>query len=346
MSFIYGIIVNIRNLFFDFGVLQSQQFDLPVISVGNITVGGTGKTPHVEYLAVLLKKEFKVSILSRGYKRKTKGFVMATDKTTSSEIGDEPSQIKLKFPDLVVAVCEKRVTGINKLSGQNLDLVLLDDAYQHRYVKPGISILLIDFYRRLENDHLLPYGNLREKPIEKQRADIIIITKTPLDLKPIDRRIIFEQIKPAPYQELYFTGFEYGNFVPVFNTKSSISPDFYNIHEVYTILLVTGIAFTQPLLDYLKDFTTDIVHLKFSDHSEYNQSKIDKITRQFSDIRNDKKIIITTEKDAVKIRETGIKNNMLVDKMFYIPIEVKFLDKEEEFNKKIIDYVKQNKRNN
>jgi tetraacyldisaccharide 4'-kinase len=198
----------------------------------------------------------------------------------------------------------------------------------------------------MENDYLLPFGNLRENTSGIKRADIILITKTPIDLKPIDRRIIFEQIKPAPYQELFFTGLEYGNFVPVFRSKSLILQDFYNNHQIYTILLVTGIAFTKPLFENIEKYTADIRHIKFPDHSDYNQSKMDKIIRQFSDIDNDKKIIITTEKDAVKIRETGITNNLLVDKMFYIPVEVKFLDKEEEFNKKIIDYVKQNKRNN
>jgi len=346
LSLLFGLVVRFRNFMFDLGILTSEQFSFPVISIGNITVGGTGKTPHVEYLTRLLDKEFKVSVLSRGYKRKTKGFVLATENSNSAEIGDESAQIKQKYPNVAVAVCEKRVEGINRLVTQKIDLVLLDDAFQHRYVKPGLSILLIDFYRRLENDYLLPFGNLRENQEGIKRADIIIITKTPVDLKPIDRRIIFEQIKPAPYQELYFTGLNYGKFKPVFETQSSILNDFHNNYQIYTILLVTGIAFPKPLIENLQKYTMDIRHVKFEDHSDYNEVKIKKIEKLYSEIDNDKKIIFTTEKDAVKIRETGISNNLLVDKMFYIPVEIIFLDKEEEFNKKIIEYVKQNKRNN
>jgi tetraacyldisaccharide 4'-kinase len=345
-SLIYGLIVHIRNLLFDIGLLKSYHFNLPVISVGNITVGGTGKTPHVEYLVKLLQQEFKVSVLSRGYKRKTKGFVLATIDSVSSEIGDEPAQIKKKYPEIAVAVDEKRVDGIKKLEELKIDLVLLDDAFQHRYVKPGLSILLIDYFRRIENDYLLPYGNLRESPSGIHRADIILVTKTPLELKPIDRRIIFEQLKPAPFQDLYFTGFDYGNFTPVFDAKSSVIKDFISNHQIYTILLITGIASAKPLIENLKSYTKDIQHLNFADHSEYNKSKLDKIGKHFSDIDNDKKIIITTEKDAIKIRETGITNKHLLDNMFYIPIEVRFLDKEDEFNQQIIDYVRKNKRNN
>jgi tetraacyldisaccharide 4'-kinase len=346
LSIIYGIIVQIRNYLFDAGILKSQYFFFPVISVGNITVGGTGKTPHVEYLIKILQDKFKVSVLSRGYKRKTKGFVLASPDSTSAQIGDEPAQIKKKFPNIAVAVDEDRCEGIKLLMEQKNETVLLDDAFQHRYVKPGLSILLIDFNRRIDKDYLLPFGNLRESASAMKRADIIIVTKTPLDLRPIDRRIIYEQLKPAPYQEVFFTGFEYGNLQPVFKTNSSIPANFYNNHQIYTILLTTGIAFAKPIIDRLKDYTLDIRHLKFADHAEYNQSKFDKIARQFSDIDNDKKIIITTEKDAIKMHEIGTKNNLLVDNMFYIPIEVKFIDKEEEFNQKIIKYVRQNKNNN
>jgi tetraacyldisaccharide 4'-kinase len=346
LAIIYGIIVKIRNFFFDVGLLSSQYFNFPVISVGNITVGGTGKTPHVEYLVKILQDKFKVSTLSRGYKRKTKGFVLATSESTSAQIGDEPAQIKKKFPNIAVAVDENRCEGIKLLIEQKNEVILLDDAFQHRYVKPGLSILLIDFNRRIDKDYLLPFGNLRESASAKKRADIIIVTKTPLDLRPIDRRIFYEQIKPAPYQELYFTGFKYGNLQPVFKTSSSIPANFYNNHQIYTILLITGIAFAKPLIDQLKEYTMDIRHQKFADHAEYNQSKFDKIVRQFSDIDNEKKIIITTEKDAIKMRETGIKDSVLTDNMFYLPIEVKFIDKEEEFNQKINKYVRQNKSNN
>jgi tetraacyldisaccharide 4'-kinase len=344
-SLIYGLIVFVRNTLFDSGILKSEQFNFPIISVGNITVGGTGKTPHVEYLTKLLSQNFKVAILSRGYKRKTKGFVLADQNSQSKDIGDESMQIKQKYPQVDIAVCEKRVTGVKKLIQLNEEVILLDDAFQHRYVKPGISILLIDFNRRIDQDFLLPYGNLRENESGMKRADIIIVTKTPLDLKPIDRRLILEHVKPSPYQELFFTGLIYGGFQPVFDTKSSISEDFSKNHEIYTILLVTGIASSKPLFEKLKNYTQDIRHIKFADHSNYDQSKLDKIVKHYTSIENDKKIIITTEKDAIKIREIENADKILNSTLFYIPIEVKFIENEEEFNQKIINYVKQNKRN-
>ena len=179
-SLLYGIAVFVRNMLFDFHILKSRQFNLPVISVGNITVGGTGKTPHVEYLVKLLKDDFKIAVLSRGYKRKTKGFVIADDKPNPEDIGDEPAQIKLKYPDIEVAVNADRVEGIEKLKDRKNELIILDDAYQHRYVKPGLSILLIDYNRKIDEDFLLPFGNLRENAREIRRADIILITKSEL----------------------------------------------------------------------------------------------------------------------------------------------------------------------
>jgi tetraacyldisaccharide 4'-kinase len=309
-------------------------------------VGGTGKTPHVEYLVELLQQRFKVAVLSRGYKRKTKGFVLASENPTSAEIGDEPTQVKQKFPEIHVAVHESRVKGIKKIMEQNASLVILDDAFQHRYVKPGISILLIDFNRRLDKDFLLPAGNLREYPSGKKRADIIIITKTPLELKPIDRRLIITQINPSPYQELYFTGLEYGSFTPVFGNQIQFPGDFYQNHELYTILLVTGIAYANPFIEMLQKYTNDIRHFKLGDHINYNNQKLDKILNLFNQIDNDRKIIITTEKDAIKIRETKSTDNVLINNLFYIPIKIKFIEKEEEFNQQIIEYVKRNTRNN
>ena len=344
-SLLYGIAVFVRNMLFDFHILKSRQFNLPVISVGNITVGGTGKTPHVEYLVKLLKDDFKIAVLSRGYKRKTKGFVIADDKPNPEDIGDEPAQIKLKYPDIEVAVNADRVEGIEKLKDRKNELIILDDAYQHRYVKPGLSILLIDYNRKIDEDFLLPFGNLRENAREIRRADIILITKTPPTLKPINRRIILERIKPYPYQETYFTSFAYGKLTPVFNQKNMIPEDYYNSHEIYTILLVTGIAYSKPIVDYLKGYSLDIKHLKFTDHTEYNASKLKKITNTYKSINNDKKIIITTEKDAIKLRENKEMEESLTRNIFYLPIEVKIIEKEEEFNEQITQYVRKNKRN-
>ena len=344
-SLLYGIAVYIRNILFDYQLLKSRQFSLPVISVGNITVGGTGKTPHVEYLVKLLKGDFKVSVLSRGYKRKTKGFVLAEENPKAADIGDEPAQIKFKYPKIDVAVNVNRVEGIEKLTERKNEVIILDDAYQHRYVKPGLSILLIDYNRRIDQDFLLPCGNLREPAREIRRADIILITKTPPDLKPINRRIILDRVKPFPFQEIFFSSFSYGKLTPVFNKKNIIPEEFYNNHEIFTILLFTGIAFSKPFVDYLKRYTQDIRHLKFSDHSEYTQSKEKKIINAFKSINNEKKIIITTEKDAIKLRELSEVDDIFARNTFYIPIEVKVIEKEKEFNDQILQYVRKNKRN-
>ncbi|MGM0504272.1 MAG: tetraacyldisaccharide 4'-kinase, partial [Bacteroidota bacterium] len=198
LSLLYGLIIYLRNRFYDYGFFKSTSFTIPIISIGNITVGGTGKTPHVEYLADLLKSEFSVATLSRGYKRKTKGFILAGDQSTAKEIGDEPRQIKQKFPNIEVAVDSKRVRGIQKLidSNKDLDVVLLDDAFQHRKVQTNLSILLVDYNRPIDKDFMLPLGNLREQAFEKKRASIIIITKAPKDIKPIERRVLFNELHP------------------------------------------------------------------------------------------------------------------------------------------------------
>jgi tetraacyldisaccharide 4'-kinase len=345
-SLIYGFIVSFRNTLFNLKILKSKYFNFPVISIGNITVGGTGKTPHVEYLTRMLQKEFKVSVLSRGYKRKSKGMHIASHNPLTSEIGDEPAQIKYKFPDIEVAVNANRVNGVEVLIERGNDLVILDDAFQHRYITPGLSILLVDFNRRIDNSYLLPFGNLRENASEIRRADIIIISKTPLDIKPIDRRVIIEQLKPLPYQELFFTGLKYGQITSVYDNNLLIPEDFYLNHEIYTILVVTGIAYSRPFIDYMRGFSADIIQLEFPDHSSYTKVRLNKIVSAFSEIRNENKIILTTEKDAVKLRELTEINIILTQNMYFIPVEVVLIDKEMEFSNKIIDYVRKNKRNN
>ncbi|MDO4802473.1 MAG: tetraacyldisaccharide 4'-kinase, partial [Prevotellaceae bacterium] len=211
LSWGYGLAVFLRNELFDLGILKSQEFDIPIIGVGNITVGGTGKTPCVEYLIRLLKDDCKVAVLSRGYKRKTKGYVLANDNTPATDIGDEAFQIKQKFPEVIVAVDEKRVDGIKHLLQLNPkpDVVILDDCYQHRYVKPGINILLMDYNNMPDKDKLLPAGRLREPVSSRIRADIIIVTKCPADLKPIDFRVLTKEVGVYPYQRVYFSSIQY-----------------------------------------------------------------------------------------------------------------------------------------
>ena len=218
LSFLYGIGVGIRNQLFELNILKSRSFTTPVISVGNITVGGTGKTPHVEYLIRLLSKEVKVAVLSRGYKRKTHGYILADESTTMRDIGDEPYQMKRKFPDIEVAVDAKRCRGIDHIihdeKTKDTDVILLDDAYQHRYVKPGINILLVDYHRLIMYDELLPSGRLREPVESKNRADIVIVTKCPASLNPIDYRVLTKAMNLFAYQSLYFTSLRYGAPLP------------------------------------------------------------------------------------------------------------------------------------
>lgn len=351
IAIIYGIVVYIRNRLFEFNILKSKEFVLPVISVGNITVGGTGKTPHVEYLIKLLKDEFVVAALSRGYKRKTNRFIIADKDSTANQIGDEPKQLKQKFPDVHIAVNKDRVKGIEKLKERISDLqaVILDDAYQHRRVKPGLSILLIDFNRPIYKDRLLPVGRLRESAKEMKRANIIIFTKTPATISPIDRRIVLKKIKAASYQSVYFTTLKYRKLISLTGRETppmeEIDESFKK--EGYSILLITGIANPGLLKNHIEQFCDDIVHIKFPDHHKFSSNNIRHIEKKFNSIKNDKKIVLTTEKDAVRFdmlpKKAKIPDNILKH-FFYIPIEVEFLDNKEQFNNQIIKYVRENKK--
>ena len=349
LSLIYGFIVSIRNVLFNLKILKSTEFGIPVISVGNITVGGTGKTPHIEYLIKLLSDEFNIAVLSRGYKRKTRNFILAAPESGIYDIGDEPKQLKQKFPDVHIAVDRKRVHGIFNLLQRVKDLkaILLDDAYQHRYIKPGCSILLIDFNQPLSSDYMLPFGNLRESNHEIKRADIIIITKTPKTLKPIEKKIFIKELKILPYQFLYFTTYEYMNPEPVFrdNKMRIVLNNIKNTRP--SILLVTGIAQSAPLVKFLKSCSKTIDIMKFPDHHFYTSEDLRRIKSGLTGLKGKVKYIFTTEKDAVRFRELKISDNELKSSMYFIPVEVKFLyGGSKKFNNDIINYVKKNKRIN
>jgi len=341
LTLVYTPIIWIRNKMFDFKILKSITFDIPVISIGNISVGGTGKTPHSEYIINLLKDEFSVALLSRGYGRKTKGFLIADEKSTSFDIGDEPRQIKQKFKDITVAVDGNRVRGINKLmENTELNVAILDDAFQHRYVNPGMNILLIDHNNPITDDYILPMGNLREPASEMDRAHIIFITKTPTDIKPIRRRIIEKDLSLYPYQSLYFTSFNYGKLINIFNKKEielDVNTD---------ILVVTAIANSKPLIKYVTEKVNTVKELKYRDHHIWTTSDFEKIKAEFDSISSNNKIIITTEKDSVRFvdnEKIDILQNLPI---YYIPVTVNFLDLEHEkkFKKQVVDYVKKNKR--
>jgi len=346
LSLFYGMFVSFRNELFNLKVLSSQEFDRPVISIGNITAGGTGKTPHTEYIAQLLKTNFKVGVLSRGYKRKTRGFQFVESTSKVRQVGDEPLQMKLKFEDLLVAVDANRVRGITKMlqSKPEPDVILLDDAFQHQYVNPGINILLTDYNRLITKDSLLPHGRLRESAFNKYRATIIIVTKCPKELQPIDERIITKELEIRPYQDLFFTNITYGSLKPVFpEDVSQVSAD---IKGGSSILLVTGIANPAPLRDYLLENHNEISELIFPDHHQFSAKNIERIRSNFEAISKPNKIIVTTEKDVVRFRDAPDIPDLVRQNMFYIPVGISFLNnKAAEFNRKVFDYVKKNKGN-
>ncbi len=347
LSWLYGLGVRVRNLMFNIGVLKSRDFDIPVISVGNITVGGTGKTPHVEYLTRLLQDKCQVAVLSRGYKRKSKGFVKATDSTTMPEIGDEPYQMKKKFPKVTVAVDKNRCHGIDLLQQDNkkLDVILLDDAFQHRYVKPGINILLVDYHRLIIYDQLLPAGRLREPLSGKDRADIVIVTKCPKDLKPMEYRVITKAMNLFPFQQLFFTTIEYGNLLPVFNGTTTVQPKSLESLKDTHVLLLTGIGSPEQMRHDLAAYTSHITPMPFADHHQFTDKDAQDINDTFAALPSPK-IIITTEKDATRLKETDGLSDLVRTNLYIIPIQVAFmLEQGDIFNTYIINYVHKNSRN-
>lgn len=346
-SLLYGLGVSIRNQLFDWGILASKSFDIPIISVGNLTVGGTGKTPHTEYLIKLLQNEYKVAVLSRGYKRKSKGFILANKNTPMEKIGDEPYQMKKKFPSIYMAVDTNRCHGIEQLSSKEIepkaDVILLDDGYQHRYVKPGINILLTDFNRPINEDALLPAGRLREPENGKNRANIVIITKCPKNLKPMDFRVIIKYMDLYPYQKLYFSTLKYGALTPVFSQAPQRKLE--SLKKKEKILLLTGIASPQQLLNDLSAYSSQITPLHFRDHHQFTEKDICLIEQTFNALGDGKRILITTEKDAVRLLDLPLSEEIKTH-LYTLPVEIEFLQgQQEEFNQNIISYVKTNSRN-
>ena len=350
-SILYRWFTWFYHMLYDQGILRARRFSIPVISVGNLTTGGTGKTPHVEYLVrLLLSTEGgffdRVATLSRGYGRATTGFVIAGEDSTAIEIGDEPRQMKQKFENIFVAVDENRVHGIDQLLKivPGLNVVLLDDAFQHRRVKPGLSILLRDFQGVSKKKMMLPAGDLREPISGSKRADIIIVTNSPKMLSPHERRRIGDILKPAEDQIVLFSYVAYDDLIPALGTKEHIMANkaFYFERE-YTILLITGIADPVPLKEYYGQNIGELIHMSFPDHHEFTMADIQQIRKNFDNIVNESKIILTTEKDAMRLAIPGVAKAFENLPIFYLPIKIKFQDDDgEKFNKQIIDYVTKN----
>ena len=346
-SLVYGIVVNIRNTLFNLNILRTREFEVPVISVGNITVGGTGKTPHTEHLIALLSKKFDIAVLSRGYKRKSKGFMLVETDSFIRQSGDEPLQIKRKFPGIMVAVDENRVRGIEKIleiSEKRPDVIILDDAFQHRYVTPSINILLIDFNRMITEDDMLPYGRLREPASNRDRANIIIVTKCPREIKPIDERIITKDLHIWPYQDLFFSRIKYGEMLPLFPDK--VKEKKACLDADTGILLLTGIANPKSLRDKLLQTTKSVVSAEYPDHYPFTLKDMEKVAGQLEAMSAEKKLIVTTEKDTFRILEIEDLPETIAENLYYIPIEIRFINQtDNDFDKKIMKYVGENKSN-
>ena len=349
LSWVYGLGVGFRNLLFEMGILKEHTYQTPIISVGNITVGGTGKTPHVEYLVRLLKGHLHVAVLSRGYKRKSRGFLVATPETPLRDLGDEPYQMKQKYPEIDVAVDAKRTRGIGHLiSGtctkKEVDAILLDDAYQHRYVKPGLNILLVDYHRLIIYDKLLPAGRLREPVKGKDRADIVIITKCPTTLNPMEFRVLTKQMNLYPYQQLFFTTIKYEPLRRLFPERPD-APEGLDALAGKNILLLTGIASPKQIYYDLKSYTSNITPLRYGDHHNFKKKDIKKINEAFEALPSPK-LIITTEKDAVRLRDVETLSPEARRSLYVLPISIQFmLQGEESFNEIILGYVRKNSRN-
>ncbi|WP_293672718.1 tetraacyldisaccharide 4'-kinase [uncultured Parabacteroides sp.] len=327
ISFLYGFGIWIRNKLFDWGILHSEQYSIPVICIGNLSVGGTGKTPHTEYIIQLLKEQHRIAVLSRGYKRKTSGFILADSQSSSQEIGDEPFQIKNKFPDILVAVDANRRRGIQNLLSlpktERPEIILLDDAYQHRYVYPTLSIVLSDYHCLFYDDKLMPTGRLREPASGINRADIVVVTKCEEDMKPIDFRIIEENMGLRAHQLLFFTRIVYGEIEPVFPSKArplSCS----EILKEADILLISGIALPAPFINEVKKYSNNVLPAIFPDHHAFIKSDFKKLDDMYKKMASPGKLILTTEKDAARLKDNPLVPENWKQSLYYLPITIKF----------------------
>lgn len=334
LSVLYWGVTALRNFFFNKGWMVSKAFSFPIISVGNITVGGTGKTPHVEYLIRLLGAE-NVAVLSRGYGRKTKGFLPVDENSTPETCGDEPVQIKRKFPALSFFVGEDRVGAVTEIleNFKPKKAILLDDAYQHRKINPGLKILLVDYNRPIHKDYVFPAGNLRESSRGLLRSNMVIISKCPFNLGIEEKEVWIRRYQIKDSQSIYFTTVDYGELVP--HQQKEIG----NIAD-YEVLLLTGIANPKPLSQYLEKRVAKIHAMRFSDHYSFTSTDLSNIEERFKAIKTDKKLVITTEKDKTRLDGLLSEHPTLGENLFHIPIKVGVLfGEEDQLKNKIINYV-------
>ena len=335
-SIVYGLIVYIRNWMFDRNILRSVSFNLPIICIGNLSIGGTGKSPMVEFMIGKLKNEFRLAVLSRGYKRKTRGYALATSRSTALEIGDEPMQFYNKFPDVTVAVGEERVVAIPQILHDKPDtrVIILDDAYQHRWVKAGYNILLTEFNNLYTQDWFLPTGDLRDQHKSARRADIIVITKCPPELSLAEKNQLTREINPAPRQHIFFTAISYGRPYQLVTREPWIP------NKAHEILLVTGIANPGHLKKYLEENFNGYDELSFSDHHIFTIDDLNYILKKFNQIQSPGKILLTTEKDAVRLQKFSQQLRDLP--VFVMPIQPVFMfNGENQFTRLITTFIQE-----
>ncbi len=336
-ALIYGALVWLRNRLYDSGFFTSIQFSVPVITVGNLSTGGTGKTPHIEYLVRLLQYQYRVATMSRGYKRHTQGFLLANAASNALRIGDEPMQYHLKFPELVVCVAEERMTGIPTLLQKrpDVDVILLDDAFQHRSVKAGFSILVTDYSAPFYKDFVLPFGSLREGRKAYQRASVIIVSKCPLGITLVEAKAIEANINPLPTQKVFFTGIDYG--MPYnFATNEIIDVTGKNI------ILVCGIAKPAPMVDFLKQHAADIHTLTYKDHHYFVSADLEEIKAAYTNWGVENKMIVTTEKDAARLQLHQAKLTDMGLDIVVLPITVSvLLGQGPDFDASVLQYIEQ-----
>lgn len=335
-TFLYGLVIILRNILYDTGIFRSVKFDIPVISIGNLTAGGAGKSPMSEYLVRLLQDQYKIAILSRGYGRKSRGFYEVEEQSSADDAGDEPLQFKSKFPALTVAVCEDRVTGIRNLQKSH-DIILLDDAYQHRAVKPGFSILLFDYTSLMKWQWLLPTGDLREPLSGKKRADCIMVTKTPVKTDGERKQLLIEKIQPLKNQPVFFSYICYQSLV-------SLSGELRTLQSISTrsaVLLLTGIANPLPLVDEIKKYTSNFYHHSYPDHHVFTRKNMIKLAEDFKAISDTDKIIITTEKDLQRLKSQEIKELLKELPVYFLPVTAEIHEPERAvFDALILNYVR------
>ena len=318
-SLLYGLGVSFRDFFYRTGMLKSVKFNIPIISVGNLSVGGAGKTPHIEYLVRLLKDYLNVATLSRGYGRKTQGYLMVEANATAEQVGDEPLQFKRKFPALTVTVAESRAFAIPQILSESPEtqVILMDDAFQHRSVTPGLNILLTEYNHPFTKDWLLPSGRLREWRSAYKRADLIVVSKCPRELPVAEKNRLMEEIKPFSHQQIFFSYYDYGQPYFIFNPKLVA-----NLQDDWQVIVICAIARTDYLVEYLQEKVDGVTLLEFEDHHYFKEDDMQLLKRTFDQLEGQKKIILTTEKDAMRLElhYSFLKENQLP--VFALPVEV------------------------